>query len=161
MAEPPDIDEFRWWRYRGRHSYPMKRSEFEAALDAIPLAHLRQVVLADEPETTPTDYFHAVGMPAPKGLSDDGFRPLASATWFGVDIRPSQVGDITIYAVPARDRRALSKLMMAEGMPRVLRWLHAIEKGPETGRTETRRFTVFLAKGRLLDAESWGNLHIR
>jgi hypothetical protein len=131
---------------------------FDAALEETPVRALREVVLHPNRDRSPKEFFWAVGIKLPSRLDEDSdWLPLATATWRGLDQQPQFVADVAIYAVPASRRKELSSLFADQALPGLLSWIRSIEAGPETGRTETRRFAVFLSAGSLRSAESRGH----
>lgn len=92
MAES---DPFRWWRFPGSAgaSFPVKRSEFDAALEGTPVEALREVVLRNDNDRSPPDFFRAVGISMPAKLDSADWLPLAEVTWWGQDQQPQLLAD--------------------------------------------------------------------
>lgn len=160
-----DALQYAWFRHATGRSYPIKRSELDAALVATPLTRLANVTLSDfNADAAPSEYFKARDLAVPHDLPGGPFRGLADATWWGLShnapgeqpayLPASSVGWLSIKGVPREDRRQLNDLMVQEGLPRLLAWLQRIEQGAETERTEDRRYSLFLAGDQLRDTES-------
>jgi hypothetical protein len=151
---------YRWWRYIGSRgaSFPVKKSEFDAVLDAMSVTSLHSVALATSSadDVEAADYFRSVGIPRPARVRGGAFRALGSGSWRGLDpsgIDPPFSSSLRIYSVPRELRAELGLRLRDEGLPLMLRWVRRIETGPETVRTEKHRLAVYLYDGRVESAE--------
>jgi hypothetical protein len=152
-------EQFRWWRIpigSGR-SFPIKRKDLDVALAATPVS-LYEVVSHPQWYRTPAEYFDATGIPQPRSIDTDTFLPLSSAAWSGIDgpagpRAHSMAATVSIYAVPSERRAELHQRMVEEGLPLLLGWISAVERGPETGRTVNRRLALYLNRDRIEQIE--------
>lgn len=95
--------------------------------------------------TSPTEYFRGHGFRRGPRIAGD-FLPLIGATWRGIDsgTEPPFSARISVHSVPSHRKAEIASLVEAEALPATLAWLHAIETGPQTTRTDRHRWTAYL-----------------
>lgn len=110
-------------------SYPLKRSQLDAALIEAQLSRL-------------TCVYYSLRQSGYVVLRGDFLGEGVRGHWAGAGYH-----SITVYAVPSKDRRAVESAIESDLLPKLIHWLRDLENGGNARRASSRLFVAAWCEG--------------